>query len=334
MWKIFILKFFDIKRGCRQGDPISPYLFILCAEILKLLIQNNKKVKGIDINGYEVKISQFADDTTIFLDGSQLSLQTALNILETFGTISGLVMNTSKTKVIWLGRNRFLKDKLKVNVKLDWENQEFSVLGITFDGDLKHTIELNYEKVLINIHKLLACWKKRQITPIGKTSIIKTLCLSKLNHLFLSLPTPSQMYIQTSKKLFFSFIWNDKPDKIKRSILAKPYKIGGLKMINVAAFIDALKCTWIRRLLRGDDSPWLRVFEKTISSPANFYKKGIRWYKKIISNQSNNFWKSVLNSWVQLLQKVKPKTNNNIISSVPWFNVDLQDNDLYLAEWG
>ena len=153
-------KFLDIKRGCRQGDPISPYLFILCAEILKLLIQNNKKVKGIDINGYEVKISQFADDTAIFLDSSQLSLQTALKVLETFGTISGLVMNTSKTKVIWLGRNRFLKDKLKVNVKLDRENQEFSVLGITFDGDLKHTIELNYEKVLIDIHKLLACWKK------------------------------------------------------------------------------------------------------------------------------------------------------------------------------
>ena len=104
-------------------------------------------------------------------------------------------------------------------------------------------------------------------------------------------------------------------------------------MINIAAFIDALKCTWIRRLLKGDDSPWLRVFEKTISSPGNFYKKGIGWYETIISNQSNNFWKSVLNSWVQLLQKVKPKTNNDIISSVLWFNVDLQDNDLYLAEW-
>ena len=104
------LSLFDFKRirGCCINfalykcfySILSPYLFILCAEILKLLIQNNKKVKGIDINGYEVKISQFADDTTIFLDGSQLSLQTALNVLETLGTISGLVMNTTKTKVI------------------------------------------------------------------------------------------------------------------------------------------------------------------------------------------------------------------------------------------
>ena len=86
-------KFFDIKRGCRQGDPISPYLFILCAEILKTMICKNSDIKGININGYEVKISQFADDTTIFLDGSQLSLQSALNGLEIYGTVSGLAMN-------------------------------------------------------------------------------------------------------------------------------------------------------------------------------------------------------------------------------------------------
>ena len=326
-------KFFDIKRGCRQGDPISPYLFILCAEILTLLIQNNKSVIGIDINGYEVKISQFADDTTIFLDGSQLSLQTALNTIETFGTISGLLMNTSKTKIIWLGRNRFLKDKLNISVKLDWDNQEFNVLGITFDADLKQIIELNYDKVLADIQKLLGCWEKRQITPIGKISIIKTLCLSKLNHLFSCLPTPSQTYIHSIEKLFYSFIWNGKPDKIKRSTIVKPYKMGGLKMINLPAFIEALNCTWIRRLLKGGESPWLKVFEKTISSPNNFYKMGIGWYKKLITCQSNKFWKSLLNSWVHLLDKVKPETNNDIMSSVLWFNTDVQDNDLYLADW-
>ena len=59
--------FLKLKRGCRQGDPISPYIFILCAEILCKMIWKNEKVKGITINGKEFRLSQYADNTQIFL---------------------------------------------------------------------------------------------------------------------------------------------------------------------------------------------------------------------------------------------------------------------------
>ena len=49
------------------------------------------------------KLTQFADDTTIILDGTSKSLQATLNILEIFGEISGLKMNSEKTKLIWIG---------------------------------------------------------------------------------------------------------------------------------------------------------------------------------------------------------------------------------------
>ena len=69
--------FFDIQRGCRQGDPISAYLFLLCAQVMFLLIMNEPTLKGIKINGTEFKITQFADDTTLILDGSKQSLLAA-----------------------------------------------------------------------------------------------------------------------------------------------------------------------------------------------------------------------------------------------------------------
>lgn len=66
----FISDFFYLKRGCRQGDPISPYLFLLCAEILGKMIRQDRDIKGIIINNKEFKISQYADDTQIFLNGT------------------------------------------------------------------------------------------------------------------------------------------------------------------------------------------------------------------------------------------------------------------------
>ena len=69
----FLTSFFNIGRGCRQGDPLSPYLFIICTEFLSTVIRKNKKKKkinkGIFLNGEEFKVSQFAGDTSIFLDG-------------------------------------------------------------------------------------------------------------------------------------------------------------------------------------------------------------------------------------------------------------------------
>jgi hypothetical protein len=59
---------FSLERGCRQGDPISPYLFIICAEILGIAIRENKGIKGIVIGGIEHKLSQYADEASLFLD--------------------------------------------------------------------------------------------------------------------------------------------------------------------------------------------------------------------------------------------------------------------------
>ena len=82
--------FFKLGRGIRQGCPLSPYLFILCAEILAETIRKNENIKDITINEQEIKISQYADDTTLILDRSTVSFTTSLQILDLFKDISGL----------------------------------------------------------------------------------------------------------------------------------------------------------------------------------------------------------------------------------------------------
>ena len=83
--------FFEIQRGIRQGCPLSALLFILAVEILSLHIQHNKEIKGITIFNQEIKLTQLADDTTLFIKNKQ-SLVKALDALGKFHESSGLRM--------------------------------------------------------------------------------------------------------------------------------------------------------------------------------------------------------------------------------------------------
>ena len=58
--------YFKIERGTRQGDPLAPYVFILVIEVLAAMVRQNEDIKGITINGQEIKQCIFADDTTYF----------------------------------------------------------------------------------------------------------------------------------------------------------------------------------------------------------------------------------------------------------------------------
>ena len=90
-------QWFEIQRGCRQGDPCSPYLYLICAEMLSLLIRNNVNIKGICIaDDVHALLSQFADDTTLYLDGSKKSFEHSVRTIRFFASFSGLCMNLEK----------------------------------------------------------------------------------------------------------------------------------------------------------------------------------------------------------------------------------------------
>ena len=89
------------------------------------------------VNNTEHKISLFADDTSILLDGTEKSLTETLNTLEHFSYQSGLKINFDKTNIVWLGSRKFSSYSIKTKFKLKWETVSFKMLGINFHVDLE-----------------------------------------------------------------------------------------------------------------------------------------------------------------------------------------------------
>ena len=83
---------FSTERGCRQGDTVSPYLFILCVEILATLIRGKNHIRRICINEAEHKISQFADDAQLMNNGDIMSFENSLDTIEKYRKVFGLFL--------------------------------------------------------------------------------------------------------------------------------------------------------------------------------------------------------------------------------------------------
>ena len=206
----FATKWFKPSRGVRQGCPLSPYLFVLGVEILAAKIRQNSLVKGINLFGNEVKISQFADDTNLFC-ADVTSVENAFVTINNFG---GLQLNVKKTKAVWLGK--WSKNR-STPLQLTWTHDPVKILRIHFSYDEKQN---NYHNFPIKIQTLqtnLDLCKSRNLTLFGMVLIIKSIGLSQLVYSASNLNVPIDFTNDTQKKLS-SFLWKKKRTKSKENV--------------------------------------------------------------------------------------------------------------------
>ena len=122
-----------MERGVRQGDPLSPYLFVVAIESLAIAIRKNLAIRGIMIGNEETKLLQYADDMTAVLSDIN-SAQALFDLLEVFKKPSRLLLNTTKTEDMWIGSSRENKAK---PFGIKWYNEPIKALGVHYTYDLK-----------------------------------------------------------------------------------------------------------------------------------------------------------------------------------------------------
>ena len=239
------IKKFNIGRGAKQGDPLASYLFIICIEILAHKLRSHKNIESFKLDNLSHTLELYADDCTIFLQPSEQSLRKTVDTLDSFFKLSGLKISVSKTKAIWFGSGSSNTFQICPDLNLDWDSS-FKLLGIDFKNDLIG-MESNYESKVNEIKKIFNSWTNRILTVYGRAVIIKTLAMPKLTQLALVLPNLDNKKIKYLENLIFSFLWENKPDKVCREDAKISEKAGGLGIIDVNNFWKSLKLSWLRR---------------------------------------------------------------------------------------
>ena len=155
---------------------MSGLLFIIGIELFARALKKDQSIKRINVETKEIKITQCVVDTTVFL-GDEEFVEQLLRLLDEFKSISGLEINTSKLKAMWLGRWR---DRTYTPFNFKWPKEPICALGIYFSCNTEHSNKLHFEEKINNLGKTLNGWKRRKLTLLGRINILKTFGLSKL----------------------------------------------------------------------------------------------------------------------------------------------------------
>ncbi|GAU17363.1 hypothetical protein TSUD_232390 [Trifolium subterraneum] len=258
---------FSLERGLRQGDPLSPFLYLLAAEGLHIMMTSavsNHLFMPYNIgNANEVSVShlQFADDTLLIGAKSWANIRTLKAVLILFESISGLKVNFHKS--ILFG----------VNVNISWLHAAASVLrckhgrlpflylGLPIGGDSR---KLQFWSPLVNrIRDRLSGWKCKNLSIGGRLILLKSV-LSSIPVYFLSFFKAPSGIISALESIFCQFLWggseeNRKLSWIKWDTICLQREHGGLGVRRLKEFNISLLGKWVWRLLEAGDSFWCEV---------------------------------------------------------------------------
>lgn len=158
-------------RGIRQGDPLSPYLFILCTEVLSALYlhaQAKGSFPGIKVTRGCPAINHllFADDTMFFSKSNTTSVKALKEILQQYEEVSGQKINLSKSGITFSARTPpEVKQRVKAVLEIEAEGGIGKYLGLPeLFGRKKRDI---FASILERIKKRINSWTTRFLSGLG-----------------------------------------------------------------------------------------------------------------------------------------------------------------------
>ena len=282
-------------------------------------IRKDPKIKGIQIDGTTYKMSQFADDTNLFLK-DDLSIYALEEKLTQFKLANGAEINRGKCHGLWLGANQHRQDK---PLDFNWSSTQIKILGLYF-GD-QSSVDKNFEIISSKFIKTLKWWTYRNLSLKGKKIVVNQLAASKLvyaSHIF-ACPWHITTNMEEAVLEFFS---NKKMSGLDRNILYLPVDAGGMAVIDINRKMQATRLQWISRLYtEKHKSKWGKLMElfldkyKSLNLGKNVFKAFLNT-RAANSSQLPQFYSTLIRDWVALTKSERPSPDTlELIYNEPIF---------------
>lgn len=202
-----LLTFF-CKRGVRQGDPLSPFLFILAADVLSRIFNKGKNANVLKslgpscFNNQSITNCHYADDTIIFLEAKYEIVMAAWWAMKAFEAVSGIKINLDKTEMY--GINTTQLDLLASSFKCKTATFPMKYLGVPLHD---RRLKVNDWSFLISkIEKKLQNWKG-QLLSIGGRHTLLNYVISAVPLYALSLYHIPVTLLHEIDKIRCRFLW-------------------------------------------------------------------------------------------------------------------------------
>ncbi|XP_071719048.1 uncharacterized protein [Rutidosis leptorrhynchoides] len=255
---------FDIKCGLRQGDPLSPFLFIIIMEGLHLAIVSSIRsnmLQGIKIDNLAFSHFMFADDVAFISEWCPQDLEHMLLILDNFFLESGLKLNVNKSSLFGVGVTEDQLIGLANRVGCLSGVLPFTFLGFIMGANMKRVAY--WSKVIDKYRLRLSSWSAHLLSIGGRMTLIK-LVLGSIGIYPFSLFRAPKTVLNSIESIRAKFFWGGdgntrKMSRIKWDSALKDRDKCGLGINSLKPFNHALLLKWIWRILHNPDSLWAKL---------------------------------------------------------------------------
>ena len=256
--------FFPGKSGIRQGDPLSPYLFITCMEYFSRLLSKASQHSAFKFHPQceplGINHLAFADDVLLLARGDKPSILFLLDQLRLFGRVSGLEINPSKSSIFLGGVHDGMRQEILLETGFSAGSFPFKYLGVPLSPH--RLLVSQFSPLLRKLEAAVQNWVGKHLSFAGRLELLRSVLYGMVQFWLCIFPVPDTVILQIVR-ICRNFLWTGNVQNSHSALVAwksvcLPKKEGGLGLFDVKARNKSFLVKHLWNIHQEADSLWIK----------------------------------------------------------------------------